>query len=354
MFKRGSDFMPQKVAVLCLLSFACVSIAGAQSPAGAHNAETPAEAFNVARQQSDIRQPGARPFKLVARFKATDEKGAQTSGQYTEIWISPEKWRREVRNDSFREREGCGLGQFYRTATGETVPDDIASVIDNITPTLPKVSAEELNRDWSIKPAAVATTPMMQVAHVMKFEDRGAFADAAYFFAPEEGYLRGSETFIETVAYNNLRKGLGRVVPYTITSSHPHSKRTLSITVTWFGPPGEVQDYMFASPSDSNGKCIDTRRELKSDVIAGSLLKKVEPVYPDTARRAGTSGNVVLHVTIDRSGRVTAVRLVSARRADLATSAMLAVKHYVYKPFLVDGSPTEVEGTVTVNFVAHK
>ena len=58
---------------------------------------------------------------------------------------------------------------------------------------------------------------------------------------------------------------------------------------------------------------------------------------------------VVLTAMIDREGNIENLQLVSGHPM-LAPAAIDAVKHWRYKPFLLNGQPVEVETTVTVTF----
>jgi periplasmic protein TonB len=58
---------------------------------------------------------------------------------------------------------------------------------------------------------------------------------------------------------------------------------------------------------------------------------------------------VVLTAIIDKDGNVQKLQLVSGHPM-LAPAAIEAVKHWRYKPFLLNGQPLEVETTVTVSF----
>ncbi len=79
------------------------------------------------------------------------------------------------------------------------------------------------------------------------------------------------------------------------------------------------------------------------------LLKKVEPVYPETARLAGVEGTVILAVRARADGTVEdAIVLRSVPLLDQA--AIDAVKQWVYAPFIVDGRAAPAVFTVTVNF----
>ena len=88
---------------------------------------------------------------------------------------------------------------------------------------------------------------------------------------------------------------------------------------------------------------------ISSAVMQGQLLKKVSPVYPPTAKKDGLQGTVVLHAIIGKDGRVDKVDAVSGPEV-LRDAAVDAVRQWTYKPYLLNGEPTEVDTTVIVNF----
>jgi protein TonB len=83
--------------------------------------------------------------------------------------------------------------------------------------------------------------------------------------------------------------------------------------------------------------------------MAGLLLNKIQPVYPRIAVISHTEGTVVVTATIDKDGRIVGLQVVSGPPM-LRGSAVDAVKEARYRPFLLNGEPTEVVTTVTVNF----
>ena len=85
-------------------------------------------------------------------------------------------------------------------------------------------------------------------------------------------------------------------------------------------------------------------------VLAGSILHKTIPIYPDSAKQNHIYGSVVLHVIIGRDGHIHQMHLVSAPDGDLALSALDAVRSWTYKPYLLNGVATEVDSTITVNY----
>jgi TonB family protein len=88
---------------------------------------------------------------------------------------------------------------------------------------------------------------------------------------------------------------------------------------------------------------------VSSEVMEGNLLTHVDPVYPSLARKAQIQGEVRLQATISKTGAIENLRAVSGHPI-LIQAAMDAVRQWKYKPFLLNGEPTEVEGTVIVVF----
>jgi TonB family protein len=89
--------------------------------------------------------------------------------------------------------------------------------------------------------------------------------------------------------------------------------------------------------------------ELSPEVAEGSLFYRVEPEYPEDARRQQMQGSVVLDVRMGRDGAVQTVNLVSGQGL-LAEAAIAAVKQWRFKPRMVKGQPAEMQTKVILNF----
>jgi TonB family protein len=79
------------------------------------------------------------------------------------------------------------------------------------------------------------------------------------------------------------------------------------------------------------------------------LIKKVDPVYPEAARKAGIEGTVLLEAKTDTKGDVVAVRVLKSV-PELDQSAIEALKQWKYEPYVVDGKPAGLVFTVTIRF----
>jgi TonB family protein len=92
--------------------------------------------------------------------------------------------------------------------------------------------------------------------------------------------------------------------------------------------------------------------QVAAGVMAGQILSKVAPIYPAEAKANHDTldGPVKLHALIGKDGTIQNIYVQQSLRRDYDASALEAVRQWVYKPYLLNGEPTEVETTVTVTY----
>jgi protein TonB len=84
-------------------------------------------------------------------------------------------------------------------------------------------------------------------------------------------------------------------------------------------------------------------------VSAGMLMAPIRPVYPVIAKAAHVEGTVVVEAIISKAGRIESLHVMSGPEM-LRASAMDAIREARYQPYKLNGEPTEVQTTITVNF----
>lgn len=85
--------------------------------------------------------------------------------------------------------------------------------------------------------------------------------------------------------------------------------------------------------------------------VQASVVKRIPPVYPGTARREGIEGRVVVHAAVATNGSVSSVRLASSSGSSLLdTAAMSAVKRWSFSPETLGGRPVPSAVRVPVLF----
>lgn len=123
------------------------------------------------------------------------------------------------------------------------------------------------------------------------------------------------------------------------------------------GDPGaEPAASSAASPSDAvrggvaEGTGDDVILKVGGDVKEPVEIQRVQPTYPEEARKNRVQGRVVVRAVIDEKGVVTKVEAVESSDPMLTESALDAVKKWTYKPATKKGKPVKVFLTVTVSF----
>jgi TonB family protein len=87
------------------------------------------------------------------------------------------------------------------------------------------------------------------------------------------------------------------------------------------------------------------------DVKPAKLIKSVQPVYPAMAKSQHVSGNVQIDALIGADGSVSAMKVLSGP-ALLREAALQSLKQWKYQPAELDGKPTSMHLTVTLQFRA--
>jgi protein TonB len=87
-----------------------------------------------------------------------------------------------------------------------------------------------------------------------------------------------------------------------------------------------------------------------SRMMEGSLIYRVDPVYPSLAKVAGVHGQVEIAAVISRQGEISNLQVVSGHPL-LVRAALDAVRQWRYRPYILNGEAVEVDTTITVNFI---
>ena len=91
------------------------------------------------------------------------------------------------------------------------------------------------------------------------------------------------------------------------------------------------------------------RVRVLGDTMAQRVVTRVEPVYPLAALEKHVAGEVTLYTAVGKDGAVEQVAVVDGPAA-LQRAATDAVKQWKFKPWLVNGSPVEVDTTIILDF----
>ncbi len=136
----------------------------------------------------------------------------------------------------------------------------------------------------------------------------------------------------------------------TITSTDPVPEgQEISINDEPAWPGGTSDVFKGRGPTTVVHEGSKGAIHVSSGVMAGAVIAKNPPTYPQIAKAVRVEGTVVLLATISKNGTVENLRVVSGP-ALLQQAAIDAVKTWRYSPYLLNGEPVEVETTVNVVF----
>jgi periplasmic protein TonB len=120
------------------------------------------------------------------------------------------------------------------------------------------------------------------------------------------------------------------------------------------GVPGGVMGGVIGGVVGGTGPGTgDEPLRVGGDVKAPQLTNRVEPQYPEAARKARMEGVVILEAIITASGNVEDVKVLKSVNPLLDAAASRAVQQWKYRPATLNGRAVRVYLTVTVTFNLH-
>ncbi len=144
-----------------------------------------------------------------------------------------------------------------------------------------------------------------------------------------------------------------RVIPattYAPTAPEPPGAGNVAVWGEHLGLAGPLLPGQESRPVVR--EAVPARVRISSGVMDGMILRETVPVYPPVARAMGLEGTVELQATISKTGTIENLHAVAGPML-LRQAALDAVSTWVYRPYLLNGQPVEVETTINVEFKLH-
>ena len=317
--------------------------------------DKPGEIFAAAEPFYDFSSPELKPWHLKASYQLYDEKGNPTEqGTYEYWWVSPQVYRRTWSRPGAMHTDwhtadgkhtyktsGGALNYFeYKLQAALLSPLPGAADLD---PAKYRLS-REMVKAGGLKIPCLMVIPLMQMQGKIQSIPLGWFP--TYCFDVNQPVLI-AEYSLGTVAmaFSHIVRIQNRYLAGEIQFSEG-KQRILTAKV-------ETVDRI--SPSDAalipaaDASIVNLEKAyMGAGAVAGMLIHKPFPVYPQDAKDAHIEGTVRLQATIGMDGGVHDLHVLSTPWPSLAASALWTVSHWQYRPYLVNGQPVDVETTIQV------
>jgi TonB family protein len=314
----------------------------------------PREILAAAAPFYDFTSPELKPWHLEATYQLYDEKGKPSEqGTYEYWWASPQVYRSTWTRPGATHTEWHTVGSFAHQDTGEQLgyfeeklDSDFLSPLPSKT--LLDLSKSRLDRETislgKVKIPCVIVIPLRGVGP--QTENLPLGSSPTYCFDSQLPILRFYYDFGSvTTEFNNIVKIQNRYLAREVLVFY-RKRKLLSATVDAITSADPADSAFMPSPNATVVKF--DKLQITSGVMNGMLLKKPAPIYPQIAKDARVSGNVLLQATIGKDGKIHDLHVILSASPMLIDSAKEAVSHWEYKPYLLNGEPVEVETTVNV------
>jgi TonB family protein len=80
------------------------------------------------------------------------------------------------------------------------------------------------------------------------------------------------------------------------------------------------------------------------------LTSRVDPQYPEAAKRMKLGGDVVLRAVVEANGSIGRIEVVAGASFGMTEAAVDAVRRWTYRPARVNGQPVAVWKVIRVKF----
>lgn len=233
------------------------------------------------------------------------------------------------------------------------------------------------DEDFSSPTFAYATEKRRSIVPVGVFLVLLAIAIASFFFinsGQRQAFLKTGLSHLKTV--RTLFDRVPAAISHAPTTSSPAAVPASAPVAATPTPPSSVASPVSPTPappikgiaestptpssaSDSASRNVSSDaqptsdnpkiRTIPSNIMEGHLLSAPRPEYPSLARINHIEGQVAMQATISEAGSIKTLHVIKGP-SSLRSAAIDAVLNWRYKPYLVDGRPTEVATTVYVDF----
>jgi len=185
---------------------------------------------------------------------------------------------------------------------------------------------------------------------------------APFALGPRAGRLRKGETIrIHAVdhdyyAFRQADGDLGFVRSSDVDLVPPDPRRPPIVPETGKAPKdmkvSNLSPAVTPQPSEeaSEPGAVESSVRASAEEEPAELVSKVDPPYPEAARRSGVEGTVVLDVRIDESGAVTDIQVQRGLPLGVSEAAVAAVSRWKYRPARGRTGPVPSHKTVRVIF----
>ena len=295
--------------------------------------------MHLAARVNGLAAVGMPPWHLKANYQTFDADGKpKDQGVFEEWWAGPDKYTISYADPDFHQIE-------YRNGdTTQTLGDKGWSTLAR------DMVREYLNNPLENSPSGPKTDYVINDRKLGKVnlkcvELKSDSEGLSYCFDPEVPKIRLEQSGFLSVLFNRTARANGHYVAEQIQAENGDLP-IVKFDVVLLEALSSLDKAMFVADSaavPSPGPMV------RASVLAGNRIGGEDVHYPSVARRERVQGMVILAATINKTGDIEDLEIVSGPE-DLRKACLDAVKTWKYKPYLMNGEPVDVRTQINVVF----
>jgi len=362
---RKTTFVKTLSCRISLLFFVALGIvcrpAIAQDAAAAPAKEAPAFALPsdpkalmlLAAKTNGLTGEDVKPWHLKVSFTLFDDKGnIKDNGTFEEYRVSAHLYKIIFTSTAFSQTDYFTDNGILRSGAREPAPGSLSQLRNEFINPLEQSAQSMKDPKYSKNHRKLDGLKLLCLDETGKWTvpPYPAYIGPTYCFDEDKSALRfimrGMEPNESHYIYNNIIRFQNRYLPGDIVASR-RKKLFFKAHIDAIELLKTIDDSIFIPTADA--KPWPPLVTISAAEAQGLHLQQNEPVYPPIALAAHLGGLVVLRAVIGKDGRVLSVGVISGP-AMLQQAAIDAVEQWVYKPYLLNNVPTEVNTTIKILF----
>ena len=339
-------WMSRRLLVLgSLMMF--VLVAGASALGQAPNSDR----WNQLSAANNLDNEGNTPFHIKMTFQLFDLLGKLADTGTVEEWWASASTRRIVISSPLLDGNGTSVKNESAASSirARYLVNELIGVAVHPVPQHKSVPGEAL----AVRAQQFGKVPLDCASVTTKHDSRAPSNLPTLCIQPktDEVRLLMRSNGRDVVERNTIGKFHDTYVALDVqTELLGHSAISGKVTLLQSFDPAKLADLLKPETATAASPEAGKSAHMSGGVAAGSRMSFVQPLYPQMAKADHRSGAVFLHAIISKDGSIGSLVPIAVSDGVFTDAAVDAVRQWKYSPYLLNGEPTEVDTTITVNF----
>jgi TonB family protein len=343
------------------LGFAITQILFAQNDAAQAPSADPDALIRLAAPLYDYASPDMKPWHIRYHYQSFDESGEATGDGTFDYWWSTTKVSRATwtQGDQSRTEWHTAAGKELDLISGTGIPSMTHRLYGVLVPGfLAMKDPQSDDRRLKYFTTKTSTTELACVGSVhtagadRPITSLGAVWPAYCFLEQQPVLVASHENGTLMNVYGKVLKFQNHYFAGDIEILYVGKKR---VQATLEDLKEVAADNDAFTPAADAKEFVPTTVKITANDIpimkVAVPIRRVEPIYPQSARAMRIGGAVVIAAIIGKDGKIKDAKIVTSPEASLSAAALDAVQQWRYEPTVMDGQPVEVHTTINLNFV---